>query len=161
MEPKPDKDKTILFSGRFDKPHCGHVRTIQLLGQRYKKVLVVVLDYPEQTYPACYRKQVLEDILNNSKGNYEVVINDKHFGKITVDDLLRFEFDVYGAGNMQVLEHLERLRNTAPKTAPEAAVPGGDNKQGERHFEIVWVDRPYDYDSGTERLGKKIQEMDR
>lgn len=102
-------NKTILFSGRFDRPHISHIDTITKLGQEYKKVLVVVLDYPEQCYPVQYRAQRLGEVLGRCKGNYEVVINKVHFGKITASELGYFDFDVYGTGNMEVLKHIESL----------------------------------------------------
>lgn len=102
-------NKTILFSGRFDRPHISHLETITILGQQYKKVLVVVLDYPEQTYPVQYRAQKLKDILSRCKGCYDVVINKIHFGEITKEEIKKYKFDIYGSGNMKVLKHIEEI----------------------------------------------------
>jgi len=103
------KEKCILFSGRFDFVHRGHYETIMRLGQRYGKVLVVVLDYPEQTYSVQYRAQKLRETLDMAKGNYEVVVNKEHFGKITFEQSMKYSFDVYGSGNMDCLKHMESL----------------------------------------------------
>jgi len=142
-----DTEKVCLISGRMDRPHPGHFRTIQLLGQRYKKVIVVVLDHPSQKYPAQYRAQILRDILNNSKGEYEVIINRYHFGQISIDELIKFEFDVYAAGNLEVLKHIEEIYNTSPSV------------QVKRKMDIIWVDRPYGYESSLDRLGSAVREM--
>jgi len=91
-------DKTVLFSGRFDDVHKSHIASIQRLGQKYKKVVVVMLDHREQYYPVTYRMQALVEILGNSKGNYEVVVNKVHFGEITKEEL-----DAFG------VKHIESL----------------------------------------------------
>jgi phosphopantetheine adenylyltransferase len=103
------EDKTVLFSGRFDDFHKSHIATIQRLGQKYKKVLVVILDHPEQYYPVTYRKQAIVEILGNSRGSYEVSVNSIHFGEITKEELDKFGADVYASGNLKVLKHIENL----------------------------------------------------
>ena len=144
-----NRDKVCLISGRFDRPHCGHLKTLTDLARRYKRVLVVVLDHPDQMYPVCYRTQILREILDNCTGEYEVVVNQYHFGQISIDELLKFDFDVYAAGNLEVLAHIEKIRDTCPRSARGA----------EKHFDIIWTDRPYEYTSSTERLGRKVEEM--
>lgn len=102
-------DGTILFSGRFDRPHIGHIDTITSLGQQFRNVLVVVLDYKEQEYPVQYRADKLKAILERCKGNYEVVINKTHFARITKEEADGYDFDYYGAGNFETLKHMENL----------------------------------------------------
>jgi nicotinamide mononucleotide adenylyltransferase len=142
-----EKVEVCLISGRFDRPHTGHIRTIQLLGQRFNKVLVVVLNYREQKYSAQYRAQVLREILENCKGTYEVVINNYHFAAISIDELLKYEFDVYAAGNFEVLKHIEQIYNTSPSAREK------------RKIRTIWIDRPYGYDASTERLGQTLKDM--
>lgn len=104
------KDEVAMFSGRFDRVHVGHVITIQRIAQTCKKVIVVVLDYPEAKYPLAERMSVLTEILDNSKGDYLVVSSPHHFGKITkeqVDDLPPAES--YISGNEEVLEHMKTV----------------------------------------------------
>lgn len=132
-----DHDKVVLFSGRFDRPHCGHIRTIQLLGQRFKKVIVVVLDYKKQHFPVGYRVQILRDILNNSKGEYEVVANLQHFARITKEELKRYKFDIYAAGNLEVLKHIDSIG-----------------------FDTIWVDRPYEYNANNDRFAEKVKTLE-
>lgn len=100
---------TCLFSGRFDRPHPGHILTILQLGFIFRKVLVVVLDYPEQKYPVQYRVQLLQSILEYAMGEYEVVSNESHFARIVEEDLSKFKFDVYASGNIECLKHIEEL----------------------------------------------------
>lgn len=101
-------NETILFSGRFDKPHGGHFLTIKELSKNYKKVLIVVLDYKESYYPLCLRIHLLEKYFEDYE-NVETAMNKIHFGKITKEELSQFKFDVYGSGNMDVLKHIELL----------------------------------------------------
>lgn len=101
--------KTILFSGRFDRPHWDHLETITDLGKEFQKVVIVVLDFLGQMYPVQYRAQRLRRMLKKCKGNYEVVVNSTHFGTITREELSLFKFDVYGSGNLGVLKHIESL----------------------------------------------------
>lgn len=98
-----------LTSGRFDPPHVGHVISLQLLGQRYEKVVVVILDHADQYYPVAYRLRVLEDVLTGSIGAYDVLVNKTHFGEIDKKSLLEYNADVYVCGNLSVLKHIEGL----------------------------------------------------
>lgn len=101
---------TILSSGRFDRPHPGHIITIQRLMRRYDHVIIVILDYPQQRFPIAQRLETLVNALSGSKGNLEIIINYIHFGKITREQLRELpEFDVYGSGNEEVLKHMSNL----------------------------------------------------
>jgi len=103
----------MLFSGRFDRVHPGHIITIQRLGQQYDTVIVCVLDYKGQRYPIEQRMTTLKDALMNSKGNYIVISNKAHFGEITIEDLDKLPmFTYYGAGNEKVLNHMRELSET-------------------------------------------------
>lgn len=102
------KDKTILFSGRFCKPHLSHFLTIRDLSVKYKKVVVVVLDYPEAFYSLAMRRHILGRALEDYD-NVEIVSNRTHFAEITENELRSYECDVYGAGNEQVLKHIESM----------------------------------------------------
>lgn len=101
---------TILFSGRFDKPHAGHIITIQRLGQVYDKVIVCVLDYPEAKQPLWFRMNVLSEVLLYSKGNYLVISNNVNFGKITHSELKDLPPHTnYGTGNLKVFDHMLKI----------------------------------------------------
>ena len=126
---------TILFSGRFDRPHIGHIATLGRLGIHYSKIIVVVLDYPEQAYAPQYRQQILDDILSMMHGGYEVVVNNVHFGEIQAAIMRReWEFDIYGTGNHKVLTHMA-----------EIGIP------------TVYVERSYDYSATDDRNIQKIK----
>jgi len=101
---------TILFSGRFDKPHLGHLITIQRLMRQYDMVVVVVLDYPEANYDIDFRMNVLNEALLNSKGSFIITKNETNFGEITDEELEEFPcFQYYGSGNKKVLKHIKSL----------------------------------------------------
>ena len=103
------KDKqTILFSGRFDKPHLSHFLTIRDLSKQYKAVAVMILDYPESHYPLSMRMHLLKEMFEDYK-NVKIYVNKTHFGKVTKTELDYYKFDVYGSGNEDVLKHIESL----------------------------------------------------
>lgn len=128
--------KTVLFSGRFDRPNVGHIVTIMRLGQSYDKVLVVVLDYDGQEYSAQYRANVLTEALKHAKGKYVVVVNNEHFAEITEEDLSAYEFDVYASGNHDCLKHIESLGR-----------------------KVQYVERAFDYNSTDGRVINKIMKI--
>lgn len=106
------ENKTILFSGRFDKPHAGHIITIARLGQKYDKVIVCMLDYPEQYYPISDRKKIMCDALQYLRGNYQLIINKTNFEKITkeqIEEEIHTPFQVYGSGNWQCYTNMTKL----------------------------------------------------
>jgi cytidyltransferase-like protein len=114
-----------LFSGRFDTVHVGHIIQILRLGQMFDRVIVPVLDYPEQHYPVQYRVQVLKDIFKPPK--YEVFSNKEHFAKITHEEINKYTFDIYVSQNMECLKHIESLG-----------------------YKILYVDRAYEYRASDE-----------
>jgi hypothetical protein len=102
------EEQSILFSGRFDKPHLSHFLTIRDLSRKYKKVLVVVLDYPKSFYSLSMRMHILKESLQDYD-NIEIISNTTHFAEITDNELRGYGCDVYGAGNEAVLKHVESL----------------------------------------------------
>jgi len=101
---------TILFPGRFDKPHTGHIITIQRLGSKYDLVIVCVLDYLEARYELSMRISILSEALHYSKGNYLVISNKKHFARITAKELDELpSFHYFGSGNTDVLMRMGQL----------------------------------------------------
>ncbi|MCP3683539.1 MAG: hypothetical protein GY861_12700 [bacterium] len=115
-------NKTILFSGRFDTIHTGHIITIKRLGQTFKKVIVCILDYPGKVCPTCghveggqfysigERRSIMKDALENVEGNYEIIVNKHHFGRITQEQVEELpHFDVYGSGNYDCFMHMHTL----------------------------------------------------
>jgi hypothetical protein len=122
------KSLTVLFSGRFDRPHVGHIASILRLGTVYGMVKVVVLDYPERKYCASYAAQMLQEILEQSVGTYEVSINKEHFAKIPKESLDAFGFDVYASGNHECLNHISKMG-----------------------YSVLYVERAYDYEATDDR----------
>ena len=114
----------VLFSGRFDPPHPGHVVTILRLHAKYGHVVVPILDYADRRWPASYCKQVLDECFDHLKGDVEVRINATHFAEITCDELDAYECDLYAAGNVKVIKHVESLG-----------------------MKCVYVDRAFDYEA--------------
>ena len=126
---------TILFSGRWDRSHAGHVITFKRLAERYDTIKLVLLNYPEQKYSVNYRRQLLEEITGGLKGNFEIYVNTVHFGKICKEEIELYQpFDVYGSGNHEVLMHVESLG-----------------------YKTVYVERSYDYAATDDRMMRDIK----
>lgn len=130
--------KIILFSGRFDKPHLGHLITIARLGQKYDKVIVCVLDYSEQFYPIKERIEILRDATQYLRGNYQIITNTINFEKITREQVenLQTPFTHYGTGNYQCFNNMKN--------------------QG---YETVDVRRYHGYAAGDDRKYQKLRKF--
>lgn len=120
------------FSGRFDNVHPGHIIQIMRLGQVYSKVLVPVLDYPEQHYPVDYRLQILNAALDYAIGSYEIFPSKIHFAEASKEYLESLRFDIYVSQNIKCLIHVAGLG-----------------------FKIKYVDRAFDYSASEEYLKQR------
>lgn len=136
------KKLTALISGRFDPINPGHIANFLHLGGNYHKVIIVILDYDTRAFPAFYAKQFLcERILTHAKGQFEVLVNEDHFGKIKEDRLSKLPaFDHYFAGNMEVLKNMSQLSK-------------------KMNFECRWLDRAGHWESTSERIAKSMREI--
>jgi len=126
------KSETVLFSGRFDPVHLGHIDTITDLGLKYSTVLVVILDHASQMYPVQFRSSVLLSILDKCIGNYVVTVNDIHFGNISTIDLSAYNFNVYASGNMNCLRRMERLGYKIEYISRSGDVSASDMRMAEK-----------------------------
>ena len=131
-----EKAKIALFSARCDRPHIGHIISIQRLAQRYAMVLVVLLDHPEQRYSVQYRCKMIKEYLSMCKGTFKVVVNKEHFGEISKEAAGKFEFDVYCSGNQKCLKHMEDIG-----------------------YNVEYVERAYDYEADDDRKWQAIKEV--
>ena len=109
----------VLFSGRFDPPHPGHIATIVKLAKMFDEVIVPVLDHEGQSMTVEERVKILEACLPE---DVTVWSNKQHFGRITKEELdtevcqhgnwgghLKNAFDIYSSGNEQCCEHMKSL----------------------------------------------------
>lgn len=103
--------KIILFSGRFDRPHLGHLVTIARLGQKFDKVIICILDYKNQYYPIADRVKIMRDATQFLLGNYQVITNGINFEKITKEEVEavkeKYPFTHYGTGNFQCFNNMK------------------------------------------------------
>lgn len=97
----------VVFSGRFDPPHPGHLATVKRLLKKFGYVNIVILDYLERDYPLNYVKGIFREMFEGSQVN--VMANRTHFGEMTKDEWDGFKADYYAAGNLKVLRHMERI----------------------------------------------------
>jgi hypothetical protein len=115
---------SIVFSGRFDPVHPGHIATVIRLTKKYSLVKVAILDYPGRSYPVSYIGKIFEELLE--KYNVDIMSNPTHFGEITPEEWKEFKCNSYAAGNLKVLKHMENIAD-----------------------ECVYVDRAYDYSASN------------
>jgi cytidyltransferase-like protein len=97
----------VIFSGRFDPPHPGHIAQIIRLCRKFEDVVVVTLDYEGRTFPINYVDRVFVECLE--KYPVEFLYNTTHFGEITKEELDVYRGDIYAGGNLKVLRHIESL----------------------------------------------------
>jgi len=102
------KEKVVVFSGRFDPPHPGHIATIIRLKNTFKEVKVVMLNYPERRFPVTYCLKVLAECLQLDP-SVRFFYNETHFGKLTLEEWEDFNADYYAGGNLSVLNHIEKM----------------------------------------------------
>ena len=119
----------VLFSGRCDRAHIGHVATIVRLAKMFDSVLVVLLDYEGQHRLPTYRVQTLRACVPD---NVEVITNTTHFGQMAGAEWASYGCDVYAGGNEEVNRHMIEL-----------GVP------------VLWMPRSFDYAASDEYKGKK------
>jgi glycerol-3-phosphate cytidylyltransferase-like family protein len=96
----------VCFSGRTDRPHCGHIATIVKLSKMFDDVHVPVLEYDGQKYPVQYRVEVLSACVPE---NVKVFPNTTHFKDMTRSEWDRYGCDVYAGANPEVNEHMISL----------------------------------------------------
>jgi cytidyltransferase-like protein len=117
-----DVNKIALFSGRFDPIHLGHVITIGRLLEKYKKVIVCILDYPERSFLVDNNVSILKTFLrcwnDREKNRVILTVNKTHFAKITPEEIqticwnavnTKFEKFTYVGGNEEVNSHVKGL----------------------------------------------------
>jgi len=105
---------TVVFSGRFDRPHLGHLASILSLGREFSKVHVVMLNYAGQRYDPEMRLEVLNTCLEQANAcagaqRFIVSQNTTHFGKLTLDEWNGYDAKWYAGGNWDVLKHMAEL----------------------------------------------------
>lgn len=110
----------VLFSGRFDPVHPGHIATIIRLCDEFGMVKVIILDDDSRAYPVEYIREILKECLQ--KYMAIILTNKTHFGEITKKELDSYGCTHYAAGNLPVLRHVEKLG-----------------------MEVIYVERAYDY----------------
>ena len=111
--------KFAVFSGRFDPIHVAHLQSIAQIAKRFDHVLVPILDYPDRAIDAYVVKEIAETLLDTiiSINNITFIVNDIHFGKITLEEYNKFISDnigvnadvMYLSGNPQVIEHMKNI----------------------------------------------------
>jgi len=99
--------KKVLFSGRFDICHPGHICQIIRLAKKYGTVKVVILDYPERRFSISYTMMIFKEIFADIKLNVEFIVNKTHFAEITKEEVYMYDCDIYASGNQKVLRHME------------------------------------------------------
>jgi len=129
--------KVGVFSGRFDPPNAGHFMTIASLMQTYDRLIVPILDYKERFgCSAAMAKKIFEHHFTQvlspvCRNKVEFVVNDVHFGMITVHQFIALLEDcgtsvmdvTYLAGNEDVLAHMKAI-GIPSEYVPRVAIEG-------------------------------------
>ena len=68
-----------------------------------------MLNYKERDFPIDYCLQVFHEIFDSMSYDVEFIANTTHFAKITHEELDAYKGDIYAAGNLTVLRHIENL----------------------------------------------------
>lgn len=63
---KQEKERTVIFAGSFNPPHCGHLVMLRYLADRYGRVICCIGVNPNKKYPVSpqTRAQILRDMLS-------------------------------------------------------------------------------------------------
>lgn len=113
--------KVAVFSGRFDPPHLGHTNTISVLAEPNDFVIVPILDYNGRVLISAEdAKQIFENVFKNiCIKNVLFIVNNIHFGKITMDQYKEmitgcgFDYNkcdvIYWSGNISVIDHMNSI----------------------------------------------------
>ena len=115
--------KIALFSGKFDPVHLGHILTGGKLLQKYKKVIVCILDYPGREFcDIGLVKEIFKTFVKlwaHDSRRIEIVSNKTHFAYIELSEIkeicdrlwcsVNINDVVYVGGNIEVNKHIKEL----------------------------------------------------
>ena len=100
--------KIAVSSGRLDPVHVGHIAMIKHILKKYDELVFVVLENKTRKFPVCYSLFILNEEFGNEP-RVKFVVNNTHFGKITLKELQSYGASVYVGGNLEVLAYIEKL----------------------------------------------------
>lgn len=120
-----NKDFTVLFPGKFQPPHLGHVITLFCLAREYRRVIILVTNDNPQLLSLQERVKILEKVFRRPEFNI-ISISDKltshdrsHVERLFKDN----PFDIIVSGNPEVVNWA--LRNgLTTRLYPRSEGPG-------------------------------------
>jgi len=98
------KSKDILFPGKFQPPHLGHILTILKLYRKYNKITIAITDDKPEVMSQLKRKKIFDDIFKDFIAIETVIVNGTIEGCSSLKNLP--EFDICISGNKKVIKKI-------------------------------------------------------
>jgi len=105
------KSKNILFPGKFQPPHLGHILTIIKLYHKYNKIIIAITDDKPEVMSQLKRKKIFDDIFKDFIAIETVIVNGTIEGCSSLKNLP--EFDICISGNKEVIKKITELGKEA------------------------------------------------
>jgi len=103
------QDKTVLFCGKFQPPHIGHVITLSKIKRQYKNVIVGITEDEPRVMPP----EKVEVTFSLIFPEFKYVIIPDRLTDYSKQDLAESnipQFDLMLTGNQEVIDWANRLR---------------------------------------------------
>jgi len=105
------KSKDVLFPGKFQPPHLGHILTIIKLYHKYNKIIIAITDDKPKVMPQSKRKKIFDDIFKDFIAIETVIIKGTVEGCNSLKNLP--EFDICISGNKNVIKKIKEFGKEA------------------------------------------------
>ena len=96
----------ILFIGKFQPPHLGHVLTVYKLLKKYKKITIGITEGKPQYFKRKKIKNIFDTIFYHKK-NIKVILLDGRVDKKTIK--IKDNFKLIISGNKNILKILNEF----------------------------------------------------
>jgi len=103
--------KNVLFPGKFQPPHLGHIITIMKLRKDYNKIIIGITEDKPEVMPQSKRKKIFDDVFKGFIDVETVIIKGTIEGCSSLKNLP--EFDVCISGNKNVIKKIREFGKEA------------------------------------------------
>ena len=97
---------SILFIGKFQPPHLGHVLTINKLVKKYKRITIGITEGSPKYFERKKIKHIFNSVFSGKK-NINIVLLSGAVDKKTIEIKKKYKFII--SGNKKILEILKKL----------------------------------------------------
>jgi len=105
---------SILFIGKFQPPHLGHILTIYKLVKKYKKITIGITEGTPKYFERKKIKHIFNTVFYGNK-NIDIVLLSGAVDKKTIE--INKKYKIIISGNKKILEILKKL-NFKTKNQP-------------------------------------------